>query len=257
MGGAAIYCATFDETRNLAQERAAKALLWLPEGDLAFPLEEGAYPWRLPACARFADGREEFAEEDGTLTVSPELPGDRYRLTIRQPLGDEELLIQLSGPAADLAAGPGLDGEHVGLATETDRDVSMQLGALLLDSCTFARVPAERHTVIFEGGGVELDLRIGQSFASTQPAIFVGGEGSLDGEPFAVRDYFDAIYSPEHHHFSRDFVLMLDDDRGLLIADADPFFDPPPTTVRLVDGLLQTVEERAVTTEDYDPTVIE
>jgi hypothetical protein len=84
----------------------------------------------------------------------------------------------------------------------------------------------------------------------------VGGKGELDGTPFEQRDYFETLYNPEHHHFSRDFVLLLDgEDRGLAVLYADPFQDDPPVEIALVDRDLTVLETRTVTDESYDGTV--
>ena len=267
IGDEAVYCAAFHETRTLAQERDAKAMLWLADGAVAVPTVDGTIPWRLPGCALTADGEELAPSADGELTVTTDLGGSgRYRLQLRQPMGSHELVLWLDGPRDELTAdGPAMNGEHIGLATDTDHAVALQLcegscgsaaEGLLLDSCRFDRVAAERHHIEFEGGWIDVELRIGQSFLATQPAVFVGGEGELDGAPFVQRDYFEALYNPEHHHFSRDFVLWIDgEDRGVLVEHADPFFDAPAVAVSVIDHDFAVVESRAVTDETYETNV--
>lgn len=263
IGEVAVYCATFDETRTLEEEATAKAMLWLSEGPVAVPRTDGTVPWRLPACALTADGRELTTTDDGDLTVTTDLGGSgRYRLQLRQPMGTHELVLWLDGPSAELnGGGPGLNGEHVGLATDTDHVVAFQLcegscgsavEGVRLDSCRFERIAAERHHVEFDGGWIDVELRIGQSFLATQPAIFVGGEGELDDTPFEQRDYFEALYNPQHHHFSRDFILWLDgEDRGVRLSHADPFGDAPAVEIAIVGRDFAVLQERAVTGEEY------
>ena len=156
-----------------------------------------------------------------------------------------------------------LDGEHVGLATDAERTNFWQVceggcadfnEGLLFDSCRFDAVPADRHRVDFDGGWLELDLRIGADLFLTQPALFVGARGELDGVIFEQRDYRDLLYVPMHHHLSRDFVVLSDDLPvcGLRVENLDPSGSPPAAWLGLVDCDLQTLEEREVILEGWE-----
>ena len=157
-----------------------------------------------------------------------------------------------------------LDGAHLGLAANTERSMSIRLcedacgdglGGLRFESCRFDGIATQRHVVQFEGGDIALDLRIGQSLVATQPGLFLGGFGTLDGESFDQRDYWELVYNPEHHHFSRDFVVFTGADMGIRVTNADPFGDPPATRVHLVDRDLQVTEERAMSDDTWDSQV--
>ena len=202
VGDGAIYCATFDEARTLAEEADAKAMIRLVAGSYAVPQEDGEIAARLPACGATAADDSLASDGLGVLRTTTDLGGSgRYRLELRQPLAgasEHELVLFLEGPDDELTAGElAIDGEHFGLATDNEHVLAMQLcegscdsfaEGVWLDSCTFARVPPEGHHVEFEGGSVDLQIRIGSALLATQPAVFVGGSGALDGAPFEERD---------------------------------------------------------------------
>jgi hypothetical protein len=98
---------------------------------------------------------------------------------------------------------------------------------VVLDSCTHETGTLHTHTVELEGGELELSLRIGQSFASTEPGAFTGATGTWQGQAFEQLDYFKLIYVPFHHHFTRSFIVLFDEPIGgacgLRLSDLDPF----------------------------------
>lgn len=267
VGDGAIWCATFNEARTLAEEAEAKAMVRFVAGSYPLPQVDGEIEAQLPACGATASVDQLASDGPGLIRVTTDLGGSgRYRVELRQPLAGSvghELVMFLEGPTDELTSEGALaiDGEHVGVATDQQHVFAMQLcegscgdfnDGVWLDSCRFDRVPPESHHVQFEGGSVDLDIRIGSSMAATQPAVFVGGSGELDGDPFVQRDYWEILYNPQHHHFSRDFVLFVDDDLGVQVTGLDPWGDPPETEVTIVDWALTPLESRAVQDETYD-----
>ena len=274
-GPGALYCSTFHETRTLEEELAAKAMIRLVQGSYPIPTVEGVSEHSVPLCVQTEQGAiGPVTAGSGQLDTAPDLGGSgRYRLLMDQPLEDPdggawEVVLWLQGPTVDLteARSIALTGEHVGLATDPSRTVIVQLcefacldfaDGRLFDSCTFTGVTTQRHRVEFDGGWIELDLRIGQALLATQPGLFVGARGELDGQAFEQRDFWALIYNPIHHHFSRDFVVLLDEGpvAGIEVIEADPTAEPPPTQVFTVGDDLARIEERAVTGETFLPSV--
>ena len=275
VGAGALYCSAFHEGRTLEEERASKAMVRFVEGSFAIPRVEGVSPHALPLCAQTSQGLAgPTSAGEGELQTAPDLGGSgRYRLLLRQPLEDPdggpwEASLWLQGPSPDLADDGSitLTGDHVGLATDPNRTVILQLcestcvdfaDGRLFDSCTFAGVTTQRHRVEFDGGWIELDLRIGQALLATQPGLFVGARGEIDGQPFEQRNFWRLIYNPIHHHFSRDFVVLLDDGpvAGIEVIEVDPVGEAPPTQVFVVDDALTRLEERTVSGETFLPSV--
>ena len=245
------------------------------QGSYPIPSTEAVSQGAFPICVETDAGLAgPTTSGPGELSTVPDLGGSgRYRLLLDQPLEDSgggawQLTLWMQGPAADLvdARSIAVTGEHVGLATDAQRAVIVQLCEFAcldfadgrqFDSCTFTGVTTQRHRVEFEGGWIELDLRIGQALLATQPGLFIGARGELDGEAFEQRDFRKLIYNPIHHHFSRDFVVLLDDGpvAGLEVVAVDPTSEPPPTQVFTVHDDLARLEERAVTGETFLPTV--
>ena len=94
------------------------------------------------------------------------------------------------------------------------------------------------------------------SAASTEPALFHFGSGVLDQTTFEQDDYYKLIYNPEHHHFSRDFIVLFDQPIsaacGIKVQNLDPWNDDPPGRVALVRCDLTEIEERRVTEELFE-----
>ena len=125
-------------------------------------------------------------------------------------------------------------------------------------SCHYDSATPQKHTVTFEGGSIELFIRMGASPASTEQALFTAGTGTLDATPFEQSDYYKLIYNPEHHHFSRDFIVLFDAPIsgacGIKVQNLDPWNDDPPGRVALVRCDLSEIEERKVTGELFEIT---
>jgi hypothetical protein len=110
--------------------------------------------------------------------------------------------------------------------------------------------------VTFSGGEVELYIQMGDSGDSTEPAAFVRATGTLDGVAFEQTDYYRLIYNPKHHHFERDFAVLLEEPIGgacgLKIECLDPWNEPPPSRMTTVNCDLSEIEERQVTGEVFE-----
>lgn len=281
----AEYCRFYPEQRGLAYEFEGKAQLRIVPSVHALPSPDNAvesHALTLAACGRLTDGTTLTSSGAGTVDIEHS-SGDmfeqrRYRIT--QPLLDSngaEWTLQLE--IMDEAYIPGgetlpvdfrLDGGDFsifdspnftyggltlceGAACDFDQWESIRT----MNSCHFDNVTAERVArVEFEGGFLETTTRIGQSFASTEPAIFARGEGELDGVAFASDDYFELVYSPWHHHFDMDQAVRFDTPIvGEVCAVAGltmpAWVDDPPNldaiAVELLDCQFDVVETRRVT----------
>jgi hypothetical protein len=110
--------------------------------------------------------------------------------------------------------------------------------------------------VLFDGGDLTLDIRMGVSMAATEPAAFVLATGTLDGQSFEQGDYWKLIYNPTHHHFSRDFAVLFDSPIGnacgLKAAELDPWGDQPPARVHTIACDLTELAERSVSSETFE-----
>jgi hypothetical protein len=199
------------------------------------------------------------------MTVVPYGADTFFNLFIEQPMVGPDgavwtLRVAMSGTGQPEQLA--LHGDYGGPFMDPQIDLELCLGdcqsfgdSLALGSCTFEGVEDQRHDLTFEGGELGLTLRIGESFASTEPAILLKAEGSLDGEAFTQTDYWSLVYNPEHHHFSRDARVWLDQPIGEVCAlealGFDPWGEDPATTVRALgcDGGL--ISELPLTGETY------
>jgi hypothetical protein len=242
--------------------------LRLMAADLDFPIDGGSGVVTLPACAAFAPDEEGLQTSgEGVLNMTSVTYGSEtfFNLFIEQPMVGPDgvvwtLRVGMSGTGKpeqlDLHgdyAGPFLDPQIS--MTLCRGDCADYTDQRVLGSCTFEGVGSQRHDLSFEGGELGLELRIGDSFASTEPAILLKAEGSLNGEPFTQTDYWSLVYNPEHHHFSRDARVWLDQPIGDVCAlealGFDPWGEDPATTVRALgcDGAL--LSELPLTGETY------
>lgn len=264
----ALYCGESREDRTLDEEQAAKVQLRLMPSALDFPTEGGSGLVTLPACAAFApdeEGLQSSGEGVLSITVTPYGSETYFNLFIEQPMVGPDgapwtLRVAMSGTGAPEQlelhgdyGGPFMD-PQIGM-TLCPGDCADYVDARLLGSCTFDGVKDQRHDFTFEGGELGLTLRIGDSFASTEPAILLKAEGSLDGESFVQTDYWSLVYNPEHHHFSRDARVWLDQPIGEVCAlealGFDPWGEDPATTIRTLgcDGGL--IAELPLVSEAY------
>lgn len=268
--GSALYCGSFLHGRTLAEERAQQVQVLFLESSVRVPLDEGVHPAEWPLCLKLPEGQTgRQAAGEGTVSAQrfQTSDGERLLLSYQQPLVSDDgapgvIEVELSGPLPQDGHVVPLDGAHHGLfdglgvavtVCSPHCDAPDDVRSLL--SCRFDDLTTERHAIAFEGGEVELDLRIGDSVVGTQPARFLGGRGELDGVPFAQADYWSLAYNPTLHHFSRDFALLFDEPIGeacgMTARNVDPWADDPPAVVELVDCDLQVLEERAITGDSW------
>ena len=102
-----------------------------------------------------------------------------------------------------------------------------------------------------------MDLRIGASFADTEPSAFVRAEGTLDGQDFVQTDYFKLLYNPTHHHSSQAFAVLFDEPIGEacgLKVHNHTNYTAHPWQVATIDCEVNELESREVLI-DYDDTV--
>lgn len=270
----ATWCGISNEERTLEQELAAKALLRLVPGDYPLPGVDGDYDLALPACVRRADpatqpvtagagGTTVTAHTYGRTTYTyveggwPMLAPDSSTWTLSHTL----LQVGAKGGPPDpllLDGGPGDSSTGAGASFVLHDDLGSRYD---LDATTFGACMQEDwhenvHHVVFAGGEVTLRLWLGDSFDLTGPSAFVSAEGTLDGEAFAVEDYFALVYRPGHHNFERDFAVLLSEPVGeacaLRIEDVDGLEDTVTAVVSTADCDLGVVEVRSTKAETLE-----
>lgn len=261
--GTGVYCATFDERRTLKEELAKKALLRVTPGSYRLPAsaQEGL---ALPVCIAFGeDGVGVPAAPRNTTHEANDVGGmiyHRYGFVSEQPDPPRRLTIdlQLGLPEGEV---PGfvLDGDTPDLFGPTEPLNTFVLYESLdeaaawdrqFDSCTHESSRLNHHEIVLDEGEIALDLRIGQSYASTEPGAFVKASGTFRGVAFEQTNYFKLVYRPEHHHFERDFAVMFDSPIDgacgiqILRFPADPQGMPP--TAATVDCELDPIDSLTV-----------
>ena len=226
----AVYCGLFDEGRTLKEELAAKAMLSIAPG--CYPLPGEAHSdFGLPLSVRWSDDAADTVSAGaGELTyqtnaffeniehqyallqpVSKNPPGGWIHMQLFDtvPEGVEPEL-RLDGSESDLDAQlPSY--RYFGWCDS--KDCASYRG--FFDSCTFPNSSLHHHEVALELGGeavasVVFDVRIGTSFASTEPGAFVRASGTYQDESFDQESYWKLVYNPQHHHFARDFAVLFD-----------------------------------------------
>jgi hypothetical protein len=269
----ALYCATFDESKTFEQTLASKAQLRFIPGTYKVPAANGTAPFSLPYCVRFLkDGTQPIQKGTGTLKAEfSEFMGEfNYRFQYAQPMEAagvgwaSEVMFQ--GPWEPSAPKPvSVAGQFIDSNAQHYTDYYLCQGAdcanasdrRFFNSCTAEGAATEHtHTLTFEGGDIKLILRIGQSFASTEPGAFISGSGKLDGTAFTQTSYWKLIYVPEHHHFTRHFVVLFDQPIGSAcgLKVEHVLSDTLDASVNLVDCDLKNLEARKVLSEDNQKT---
>jgi hypothetical protein len=221
--GTGVYCATFEETRTLKEELAKKALLRITPGSYRLPAadQEGL---SLPVCIAFGEQGAGVPAVPRRTTHEANDAGTgvyhRYGFVSEQPDPARKLTINLGLNLPDGEA-PGfvLNGDAPDVFGPTEPLSSFALYQSLEDSfldrgfgsCTHESSRLNRHEIVLEDGELVLDVRIGQSAASTEPAAFVAASGTFRGVAFEQTNYFKLVYRPAHHHFERDFAVLFED----------------------------------------------
>jgi hypothetical protein len=265
----AVFCATFDENRTLQEELAKKALLRITPGSYRLPAaeQEGL---ALPVCIAFGEeGVGIPAVPRSTNHEANPFSGNvshRYEFVSEQPEPARRVSVYLHLTLPEGQA-PGflLDGDHPALFGPTEPQNTFALCESLdesclpdraFDSCTHASSRLNRHQVELDGGDITLDVRIGDSYASTEPGAFVAARGTFRGVAFEQENYFKLVYRPSHHHFERNFAVLFDEPIdgacGLKIEtfSADP--EGPAPTAASIDCALDTIA--ALTVETFTLT---
>jgi hypothetical protein len=257
----ARYCRRPGETGSLDLDFPDRTRLTFLDGSWALPGASGTYPLRLPMCVEVPGGTLPITATGSVVaTVTGGGAGaTSYAYTYTQPIhslaGDDwEITLHLAGSLAAGAATITLDGAawESGYLSLCEGVCSTFPPTRYLDDCVRAGDTLNRHRVAFSGGEVTLDTRIGVAMAGHEPSAFVHAEGILDGASFSVDEYFDLLYSPQHHHFFRNFGVLLPDGLsacGLRVENASPYDADPWPTVSVTDCDLGATGARAVT--DY------
>jgi hypothetical protein len=222
VSGTGVYCATFDESRTLKEELAKKALLRITPGSYRLPAfdREGL---ALPVCIAFGAEAAGVPAVPRSTTHQATDVGDRiyhrYVFLSEQPEPARRLSIDfgMTLPTGEAFAFV-LDGDALDLFSATEPlnsfTLHQSLEASLFDraftSCTHDSSRLNRHEIVLEDGELTLDLRIGESFAGTEPGAFVAARGTFRGVAFEQTNYFKLVYRPAHHHFERDFAVLFD-----------------------------------------------
>lgn len=255
----ATYCAMFNENRSLADEKLAKMQVRIAPGVHHVP-DVDTEALTLPVCVRDGAGSTSVSGGGMTALKSPGAGNTAYMLGFSQELGDTPRRFDLrleqtfdDGATVEFV----LDGaETDGLESYQSMDLCEIDGDYCLPninfiSCTYETGELNTHTVEFEGGEVTFELRIGESFAGTEPGAFVRAHGSYLTQDFAQDDYFKLIYHPAHHHFERAFVVLFDEPRGevcgIEVSGLEPFEDDlAPDTAFTVNCDLDRLDELEV-----------
>ncbi|MFK7930989.1 MAG: hypothetical protein AB8H79_22580 [Myxococcota bacterium] len=268
----ATLCGTFDESRTLEDELAAKAQLQVAPGRFPMPLEEGESTFRLPVCLVHSDGTSQAAGAAGLLRASVFTYNDwtTYNADLRQEfVGGGGLAMGVFASAEEgevpddyvLDSGNndpfGDSGASVAWCRNPDDEWCSGPNGTQFVDCAGTGFGLQTHTLTFEGGEVVLHVRMGQSAAGTEPAAFVRAVGTIDGAAFDQDDYWKLIYSPEHHHFSRDFAVLFDAPIGgacgIKVLDLDPWEGAAELPkLSLIECDLTDIESRTVTQNVWD-----
>ncbi len=238
----AIYCVMFSETDTFQEAQARKLMLRFAPGSYPLGTQSGTN-LMLPMCLRHDFDPQYGVVGAGALTYTTGSSGatsdHHYQWSNRVVA---EFLWQYVHTRFDINVGTGqtphitLDGRTNSLDFDNNARFELTFCAeedqcgypvRLFDSCTFEDATLHRHTLTLDGGNVTFDLRIGESFASTEPGAFVAASGTWQGQAFDQRNYFKLIYVPSHHHFTRSFIVLfdapIDGACGLRVSDISPY----------------------------------
>lgn len=273
----ALWCAMSSESQTLEQAAEKRVQLRLMPGAYELPFIDNveSQAFDLPTCARvWGDGPHPTADGEGTLTYSRQvsfgydsatwnatLPlsadGDAWTLSMYIAAEAEGSLPQtlfVDVDAEDRSDDFGVPRAIFELVEGSDPTNWEALRSMA--PCAFEGDNLQTTQITFENGHIDLDLRIGESMASTEPAMFTAARGSYAGVDFEITDYFSLVYRPDHHHFGRHFAVWFAEPQGdvcgLRIEDVDPFYAPgagTPARVREMGCDMTPLAELSVNTQ--------
>jgi hypothetical protein len=252
----AVYCAIFDESRTLQEELASKRQLRIAPGSYALP-EGGEAPNALPLCLR--DAANDLVTLDSGSVRTELMPyGDavRYSLSLTGVFDDSKssTLQANFAQTREANADPAflLDGTAPDPNGQDYQDLMVCQDAeycfphLLFTSCAYEIGAPNLHRVQLETGNIEFELRLGDSFAGTEPGAYVRASGSFESQEFTQTDYFKLVYHPTHHHFERTFVVLfdapIDGACGVEVTNLERFGDDIADEAYTVDCALERLE---------------
>jgi hypothetical protein len=265
----AEYCGGSNENRTIEQELAAKGKLRIATGTYPLPETSGTYDFALPVCFELPAGTTAptFAGAGQIRATQSTLSTDvYYSYRFSQPLASSAATAWIFqgtiSNAAAVGANPApfiLDGSALDMVGSSGYSLAICQGATCAGawndigflSCNPTGYRLSQSTVTFSGGQIALDLRIGQSTASTEPAMFVAASGTLDGTTFTQTDYWKLVYLPEHHHLVRNFAVLFEASIsgacGLKVLNVDPSNGAQLPKVTTIQCDLSDIATRTVT----------
>lgn len=268
----ALYCSRFEEGRSLETEMENKAKLRFISGTFPIPDAVGDYSMRLPVCIKFLEGSNHpLLAEAGDLSIAINEEYGNLDIHLIQPMvdgnqNDWQLDLRVQVPLSE-APSIRLDGVHPLLAFGNDRFISIDLckgdcqnsyqDRRWFDSCSFVNAPLHKHHVTFDGGQVHYDMRVGFSFASTEPGLFVRAYGQLGDTAFKQTDFWKLIYRPRHHHFAADYAVIFDAPIsgacGLKTIGLSRWLDEDPQAhMYSINRDLSSIEELSITDQSWE-----
>jgi hypothetical protein len=270
--GRSGFLSTFDENRTLKEELAAKALLRVAPGQYVLPGADRAN-LGLPLCFRFGKSEAALAVTNGSATYTANTfngtVSHQYEITQALTAFGAAHTMQthlIDNAATGALPGFVLDGTTADFASQ-DNMYSFLMCPVggqcerhyAFDSCDHASSRLHTHVVTFSSGAgsVTFELRIGESFSSTEPGAFVRARGTFRGTSFEQQDYWKLVYNPAHHHFVRNFAVLFDSPIdgacGIQVTGLEPFDDTgTPNAAAQVDCSLN--EGAAIGIESHQHT---
>lgn len=269
-----VYCSPSADSTTLSHELQRKAELLVVPGAYPIPPTPGEYAYRLPLCLHFTEpDTQPLLGDVGILTVKQSIRnGEPYlHFIIEQPLrtqsgGEWVFRARFIKPASDGKTTIPLDGSFLDPAGNLA--VALRICKMPCEfgddsrefaSCHFAGVPPERHLLVFEGGQVDLRLRISPGYMMTSqlPALFERAEGNLDGQSFRQNDYWKLAFTGGvQHYLNRHFLVLFNEpigtSCGLKAENLDVFLSDPPARLTTVRCDLTEIEERSIDEESWE-----
>ena len=256
----AVYCATFSESRTLEEELAAKLQLRVTPGDYRLPAQD--HPsYQLPICLRQQSGAAEAPSEGNTEYDQHPFDDDtEHQVSARlsyEENGQLNVRLQRTMESGEDPAFllDGKENDSFDFDSYTAFELCSEPGDecfpdRLFTSCDFSGGQLNLHEVTLDEGQIRFELRLGESFAGTEPGAYVRASGTFEGVEFDQTDYFKLVYHPTHHHFERTFVVLFDEPIagacGVLVHGLEKFGDDVADAAYTVDCDLNRLEPLTV-----------